>query len=51
MKYENNRKESIDAILGRNPNAFRPEIAGSPHGVSDGGVCHRTFQAFMVSLF
>ncbi|XP_051151135.1 protein tesmin/TSO1-like CXC 5 [Andrographis paniculata] len=36
MMYEDDRKESIGAILERNPNAFRPKIAGSPRGVKDG---------------
>ncbi|GFQ01986.1 protein tesmin/tso1-like cxc 5 [Phtheirospermum japonicum] len=37
MEHEDDRKGSIDAILERNPNAFRPKIAAnSPHGATDG---------------
>ncbi|XP_073042614.1 protein tesmin/TSO1-like CXC 7 isoform X2 [Primulina eburnea] len=35
IEYEANRKASIYAILERNPNAFMPKIAISPHGASD----------------
>lgn len=35
IEYEANRKASIDVILERNPNAFMPKIAISPHGASD----------------
>ncbi|KAK6161843.1 hypothetical protein DH2020_001684 [Rehmannia glutinosa] len=40
MEHEADRKGSIDAILERNPNAFRPKIASSPRGATDGGVEH-----------
>ncbi|KAI3468227.1 hypothetical protein Pfo_024890 [Paulownia fortunei] len=40
MEYEAERKGSIHAILERNPDAFRPKIASSPHGAADGGVEH-----------
>ncbi|CAA0838523.1 Protein tesmin/TSO1-like CXC 5 [Striga hermonthica] len=40
MEHEADRKASIETILERNPNAFRPKIANSPHGASDGGVEH-----------
>ncbi|KAL0283129.1 UNVERIFIED_CONTAM: protein tesmin/TSO1-like CXC 7 [Sesamum angustifolium] len=36
-EHEADRKGSIDAILERNPNAFTPKIANSPHGATDGG--------------
>ncbi|XP_044471441.1 protein tesmin/TSO1-like CXC 5 [Mangifera indica] len=29
------RREAVDATLERNPNAFRPKIASSPHGTQD----------------
>ncbi|KAF8094315.1 hypothetical protein N665_0365s0003 [Sinapis alba] len=29
------RREAVEATLDRNPNAFRPKIASSPHGVTD----------------
>ncbi|KAM7515330.1 hypothetical protein LguiA_004913 [Lonicera macranthoides] len=29
------RREAVEAILERNPNAFRPKIASSPHGARD----------------
>ncbi|KAF8097772.1 hypothetical protein N665_0281s0035 [Sinapis alba] len=29
------RREAVEATLERNPNAFRPKIASSPHGVRD----------------
>lgn len=32
------RKEAVGSTLDRNPNAFRPKIANSPHGSHDGGV-------------
>ncbi|KAL0372129.1 UNVERIFIED_CONTAM: protein tesmin/TSO1-like CXC 5 [Sesamum calycinum] len=34
-EHEADRKGSIDAILERNPNAFTPKIANSPHGATD----------------
>ncbi|KAL2236058.1 UNVERIFIED_CONTAM: Protein tesmin/TSO1-like CXC 6 [Sesamum indicum] len=37
IEHEADRKGSIDAILERNPNAFTPKIANSPHGATDGG--------------
>lgn len=33
VENEAARSEAIDATLERNPNAFRPKIAGSPHGI------------------
>ncbi|KAF7153972.1 hypothetical protein RHSIM_Rhsim01G0100700 [Rhododendron simsii] len=30
---EGPRREAVEATLERNPNAFRPKIAGSPHGI------------------
>ncbi|KAL6556618.1 hypothetical protein OROGR_005906 [Orobanche gracilis] len=39
MEHEADRKVSIDAILERNPIAFR-KIASSPDGATDGGVEH-----------
>ncbi|KAL0447453.1 UNVERIFIED_CONTAM: protein tesmin/TSO1-like CXC 5 [Sesamum latifolium] len=41
IEHEADRKGSIDAILERNPNAFTPKIANSPHGATDGGVEHK----------
>ncbi|XP_073051814.1 protein tesmin/TSO1-like CXC 5 [Primulina eburnea] len=35
IEYEANRKASIDAILGRNPNPYMAKIAISPHGALD----------------
>lgn len=35
---ETARKEAIGATLERNPNAFRPKIASSPHGTRDSRV-------------
>ncbi|GER38067.1 tesmin/TSO1-like CXC domain-containing protein [Striga asiatica] len=40
MEHEADRKASIETILERNLNAFRPKIANSPHGAADGGVEH-----------
>lgn len=36
--YEEARKEAVDAILDRNPDAFRPKIASSPIGSKHGQV-------------
>lgn len=33
------RREAVEATLERNPNAFRPKIASSPHGTRDSRVC------------
>lgn len=33
------RQEAVGATLERNPNAFRPKIASSPHGTGDHRVC------------
>ncbi|GAA0141306.1 hypothetical protein LIER_02480 [Lithospermum erythrorhizon] len=35
VENEPARREAVDATLERNPNAFRPKIASSPHGVRD----------------
>ena len=32
------RREAVEATLERNPNAFRPKIASSPHGMRDNRV-------------
>lgn len=37
--HEEARKEAVNAILDRNPDAFRPKIASSPIGSKDGKVC------------
>lgn len=37
--HEAARKEAVNAILDRNPDAFRPKIASSPIGSKDGKVC------------
>ncbi|KAH7850555.1 hypothetical protein Vadar_034795 [Vaccinium darrowii] len=33
VENEGVRREAVEATLERNPNAFRPKIAGSPHGI------------------
>ncbi|KAI3898921.1 hypothetical protein MKW92_015511 [Papaver armeniacum] len=35
VENEASRQEAVEATLERNPNAFRPKIASSPHGVHD----------------
>ncbi|XP_050219586.1 protein tesmin/TSO1-like CXC 5 [Mercurialis annua] len=35
VENEASRREAIEATLERNPNAFRPKIASSPHGTRD----------------
>lgn len=35
VDHESARREAVEATLERNPNAFRPKIASSPHGVRD----------------
>ncbi|GLT51724.1 hypothetical protein SLA2020_251160 [Shorea laevis] len=35
VDHESARREAIEATLERNPNAFRPKIASSPHGARD----------------
>ncbi|KAK4756960.1 hypothetical protein SAY87_007087 [Trapa incisa] len=35
VENEAARREAVEATLERNPNAFRPKIAGSPHGIRD----------------
>ncbi|CAH2077631.1 unnamed protein product [Thlaspi arvense] len=35
VENEPARREAVEATLERNPNAFRPKIASSPHGVRD----------------
>ncbi|KAJ0248544.1 AB hydrolase-1 domain-containing protein [Hirschfeldia incana] len=35
LEKETSRQEAIKAILERNPDAFKPKIAGSPHGLND----------------
>ncbi|KAF9616478.1 hypothetical protein IFM89_029775 [Coptis chinensis] len=35
VENEAARQEAVEATLERNPNAFRPKIASSPHGVRD----------------
>lgn len=36
---EPTRKFAVRAILERNPDAFRPKIATSPHGLQENAVC------------
>uniref|UniRef100_A0A5B7A2I4 CRC domain-containing protein n=1 Tax=Davidia involucrata TaxID=16924 RepID=A0A5B7A2I4_DAVIN len=36
VEHEAARQEAVGATLERNPNAFRPKIANSPHGSQDG---------------
>ncbi|XP_047309256.1 protein tesmin/TSO1-like CXC 5 [Impatiens glandulifera] len=35
VEHEPARREAVEATLERNPNAFRPKIASSPHGAKD----------------
>ncbi|XP_020218334.1 protein tesmin/TSO1-like CXC 5 [Cajanus cajan] len=35
VENEASRREAVEATLERNPNAFRPKIASSPHGTHD----------------
>lgn len=42
MEHEAARQEAVGATLERNPNAFRPKIASSPHGSQDARVCDLT---------
>ncbi|ESQ32113.1 hypothetical protein EUTSA_v10004002mg [Eutrema salsugineum] len=35
LEKETSRQEAITGILERNPDAFKPKIAGSPHGMGD----------------
>lgn len=39
VENEAARREAVEATLERNPNAFRPKIASSPHGSRDIKVC------------
>lgn len=39
VENEKERKEAVETTLQRNPNAFRPKIASSPHGSRDTTVC------------
>lgn len=39
VENEAARREAVEATLERNPNAFRPKIASSPHGTRDSRVC------------
>lgn len=41
VENEAARREAVEATLERNPNAFRPKIASSPHGSRDIKVCVR----------
>jgi hypothetical protein len=43
VENEAARREAVEATLERNPNAFRPKIASSPHGTRDNRVCSLTF--------
>lgn len=38
VENEGPRREAVEATLERNPNAFRPKIASSPHGARDSRV-------------
>ncbi|CAA7025940.1 unnamed protein product [Microthlaspi erraticum] len=35
LEHESSRQEAITTLLERNPDAFKPKIAGSPHGMND----------------
>lgn len=39
VENEAARRDAVEATLERNPNAFRPKIASSPHGIRDRRVC------------
>lgn len=39
LENESSRQVAISGILERNPDAFKPKIAGSPHGMKDLQVC------------
>lgn len=39
VENEAARREAVEVTLERNPNAFRPKIASSPHGARDSRVC------------
>lgn len=39
VENEGARRDAVEATLERNPNAFRPKIASSPHGPRDTRVC------------
>lgn len=39
LENESARQEAITGTLERNPDAFKPKIAGSPHGINDLQVC------------
>lgn len=43
VENEAARREAVEATLERNPNAFRPKIASSPHGTRDNKVCRSFF--------
>lgn len=43
---EGARQEAVESTLERNPNAFRPKIASSPHGTRDIRVCSWTPSSF-----
>lgn len=44
VENEAARREAVEATLERNPNAFRPKIASSPHGARDSRVCGSAVQ-------
>lgn len=56
VENEAARREAVEATLERNPNAFRPKIASSPHGTRDSRVCklnflyHLVFALFLFGL-
>jgi len=43
VENEAARREAVEATLERNPNAFRPKIASSPHGTRDSRVPSSNF--------
>lgn len=57
-EHEALRKEAVEIILERNPDAFRPKIANSPVGNRDGRVCSlnplllgKTYYSFQIIQF
>lgn len=50
IEHESDRKDVMDVIKERNPEAFKPKIANSPHKARDSMVCNLSPQ-FMKHFF
>lgn len=50
VEHETARQEAVGATLERNPNAFRPKIARSPHGSQDARVFNLSSSGVIVNL-